>query len=1478
MTDYKFIFRWFMMTTYKDVFGARAALQVAQKQVAYYQLDALTRHGVQGLEKLPFTVKILLENALRNAGSDIVNEDEVLSLAHWKPGQAATSNGEYPFLPARVLLQDFTGVPAVADLAAMRSAVARMKGDPQKINPLVPADLVIDHSVQVDMFGSTLAFSRNVEREYERNSERYALLRWAQQAFNNFRVVPPGTGIVHQVNLEYLATVVMTKDEDGETVAFPDTLVGTDSHTTMINGLGVLGWGVGGIEAEAVLLGQPLYLLTPEVIGVRLTGALPDGSTATDLVLTVTQMLRKRGVVAKFVEFCGPGLSQLPLADRATISNMSPEFGATSTLFPVDAETLRYLRDTGRSPELVELVERYTKAQGLFRTDETPDPQFDDLLELDLGTIEPSLAGPKRPQDRVPMNALGKTFRSVFADRFNDLQENGATENALIRLGTEGGDPNPDPVAQKEDRDRQREELARSGQTNGHDVLSDHKNNVLVKMGATETHITDGSVAIAAITSCTNTSNPSVMVAAGLVAKHAVERGLSVNPTVKTSLAPGSRAVIDYLNNADLIPYLEALRFHLVGFGCTTCISAGTPVLLANGTARRIEQMPQAGGASLLAPTADGKLATAMQSEMMVQGERECISLTLQDGRTLVCTPDHEILCADGRWVRAEQLVLGQDRVVVGLEAPLDEPAADEASYTLHVGNLAFTMNTSHERLRTLAFARLLGHLLSDGSISLAGQGRMHVGQAMDREAVLNDVELLTGCRPSATRYDDRKWTIVLPKPLTDAISTLPGVRTGRRIQQAPSLPSFVLNESCPIAVVREFLGGLFGADGHAPVLHRWGKHDDDATLEPPAYSQSAIPEHVEALKQVMEDVIRLLARCGVKTDGANIYEYPTRRSATSYPAAQDGISRVEVRLELPDGLSFVERVGFRYCMDKALRASAAAVYWRLVDQIHRQRLWMSARLTELHQADNKLSFSRTRKRAAVELMEREPVVSPHYALLEGHDRFSRLPQPATRKFQPLHRDACDFPSPVALFNQIGVREWFAPLNSRADADSTKRYCVEKEALALPTLSLQVVERRSVGKRAVFDLAVNDLHAFVAGRIAVHNCIGNSGPLPEPVAEAVQDNDLVVAAVLSGNRNFEGRIHPQVRASFLASPPLVVAYALAGTVDIDLTKDPIGTDSNGEAVYLRDIWPSQEEVRQVVTKSVTPEVFSKNYASVFEGDEHWRSLANASSELFDWDPNSTYIQEPPFFQDMSTEPEPVKDIHGARVLALLDDSITTDHISPAGSFAPSSPAGKYLQSKGVERRDFNTYGARRGNHEVMVRGTFGNIRLRNRLVPDKEGYYTMHLPDGEQTTIYEASEKYQQEGVPLLIIAGKEYGSGSSRDWAAKGPLLLGVRAAIAESFERIHRSNLVGMGILPLQFKQGENKELLGLTGKETYDIVGIENGLKPRQEVNVTVTREDGSTFSFQTIARLDSPIDVTYYENGGILPTVLRRLMQA
>ncbi|HEV2655618.1 MAG TPA: aconitate hydratase AcnA, partial [Ktedonobacteraceae bacterium] len=565
------------MAAYKDVFGARATLEGAYGAVTYYRLNALEQHGVQGLDRLPFTVKIILENMLRNVDGELVTEDDVRSLTRWTPGQSAKNETEYPFMPARVLLQDFTGVPAVADLAAMRSAVAALNGDPQKINPLVPADLVIDHSVQVDSFGSVLSFGRNVEREYERNSERYALLRWGQEAFRNFRVVPPGTGIVHQVNLEYLASVVMTKEENGEKVAYPDTLVGTDSHTTMINGLGVLGWGVGGIEAEAVLLGQPIYLLTPEVIGVRLTGALPEGATATDLVLTVTQMLRKRGVVAKFVECTGPGLSSLPLADRATIANMSPEFGATATLFPVDAETLRYMRMTGRDPQLIELVEHYTKAQGLFRTDETPEPQFDDLLELDLTSIEPSLAGPRRPQDRVPMQNLGRVFRAAYSDRFAEAREIASTENQLNRFANEGGNPNPNAVEQTEDETKvlASENMQTNGHSNGH---NGHLKVVPVQLGDMQTEMTDGSVAIAAITSCTNTSNPSVMIAAGLVAKHAVERGLSVNPAVKTSLAPGSRAVVDYLENANLVSYLEALRFHLVGFGCTTCIGNSGPL------------------------------------------------------------------------------------------------------------------------------------------------------------------------------------------------------------------------------------------------------------------------------------------------------------------------------------------------------------------------------------------------------------------------------------------------------------------------------------------------------------------------------------------------------------------------------------------------------------------------------------------------------------------------------------------------------------------------------------------------------------------------------------------------------------------------------------------------------------------------------------------------------------------------------------
>ncbi|MCL4368190.1 MAG: aconitate hydratase AcnA [Actinobacteria bacterium] len=894
------------MAASTNPFGARATLSGAFGTVGYYRLGALASEGASDVDRLPFTVRILLENLLRQAAGGRVGEQDVLAMALWRPNQPVEQ--EFPFMPARVLTQDLTGVPAVVDLAAMRSAVARLGGDPHQINPLVPVDLVIDHSVQIDRFGSSLAFQFNVGQEQQRNRERYLLLRWAQQAFQNFQLVPPGTGICHQVNLEFLSKVVQTRGEAGERVAFPDTVVGMDSHTTMVNGLGVLGWGAGGVEAEAVMLGQPIYLLTPDVVGVRLSGEMPQGATATDFALTLTQLLRKKGVVGKFVEFTGPGVGKLALPDRATLSNMTPEYGATSTLFPVDEETLRYLRGTARSPELIDLVERYTKAQGLFRTDDGPEPYFSDLLELDLGTIEPSLAGPRRPQDRVPLGRTRQSLQEAYPRQFAAAQPKGS-----------GG--------------------------------------VAVEA---PTKVTHGSVVIAAITSCTNTSNPSVLIGAGLLAKKAVERGLSVSPHVKTSLAPGSRAVTGYLKEAGLMPYLEALHFHLAGYGCTTCI-------------------------------------------------------------------------------------------------------------------------------------------------------------------------------------------------------------------------------------------------------------------------------------------------------------------------------------------------------------------------------------------------------------------------------------------------------------------------------------------------------------------------------------GNSGPLPEEVTRQVKEEELVVAAVLSGNRNFEGRIHPLVRASYLASPPLVVAFALAGRVDIDLNSEPIGEDPNGQPVYLREIWPSQEEIQQVVGRALKPELFAETYAHVFEGDEHWTSLPVPPGELYAWDPSSTYVQEPPFFQQFGLEPTEPGDIVGARTLAVLGDSVTTDHISPAGSIPADGPAGSFLIDHGVTPREFNSFGARRGNHLVMMRGTFGNIRLKNQLVPGREGPWTVHLPDGETMTIFDASERYRAEGTPLVVFAGKEYGSGSSRDWAAKGPMLLGVRAVLAESYERIHRSNLVGMGIMPLQFRPGDTMASLGLTGRESYDVIGIAGGVRPRQEVTVRVHREDGSQFSFQAIARIDGPIDVEYYRNGGILQTVLRQLLK-
>jgi aconitate hydratase len=891
-----------------DPFGARSKLQGTDNY--YYRLDALNQ--LAEIDRLPFSIKIMLEAVLRTADGYEVMPQDVERLARWQP--IMDEAFEVPFKPGRVVLQDFTGVPTVVDLAAMRSAMARLGGDPERINPIVPVDLVIDHSVQVDQFGSAFALFYNAEREFERNRERYEFLKWGQAAFRNFRVVPPATGIVHQVNLEYLGQVVMTKPENSALVAFPDSLVGTDSHTTMINGLGILGWGVGGIEAEAVMLGQPLYMLTPEVIGMRLTGRLPEGATATDLVLRITEILRKKGVVGKFVEYFGPGLSSMTLADRATIANMCPEYGATVGYFPVDQETLNYLRNTGRPKMVVDLVERYCKEQGLFRTDSTPDPLFSDTVELDLSTIEPSLAGPKLPQDRIALKNMKTTFR----------------QHLLAPVGPRGYGLSEDDLARK------------TVVSNGH-----------------QTEIGHGAVVIAAITSCTNTSNPSVMLAAGLVAKKAVEAGLSVPSYVKTSLAPGSRVVEDYLKKAELLPYLENLGFHIVGFGCTTCI-------------------------------------------------------------------------------------------------------------------------------------------------------------------------------------------------------------------------------------------------------------------------------------------------------------------------------------------------------------------------------------------------------------------------------------------------------------------------------------------------------------------------------------GNSGPLPEPVTQAIHEGDLVVSSVLSGNRNFEGRVHPETRSNFLASPPLVVAYALSGRADIDMVNEPLGHNRNGQPVYLKDIWPSNKEISQKIATSLTPEMFNEQYENVFSGNEMWNEIPTGGGNLYHWDVSSTYIQEPPFFTGLTREVQPIDNITGARVLVMVGDSITTDHISPAGAISRTSPAAQYLMERDVEPRDFNSYGSRRGNDRVMTRGTFANIRFRNLMAPGTEGGFTTYLPTGEVMTIFEASLQYQDAGIPLVVIAGLEYGTGSSRDWAAKGPLLLGVRMAIAESFERIHRSNLVGMGILPLQFRPGDSPETLVLDGTETFSTINLDDSLKPLQTITVKAEHANGRLTTFDTICRIDTPVEVDYYRNGGILHTVLRNFL--
>ena len=899
-----------------DTHGSHSTIRVDGKEYRVARLKALEERG-WNVSRLPYSLRILLENLLRHEDGRVVRAEDVEALA--TIDLKAKPTREIAFTPARVLLQDFTGVPAVVDLAAMRDAMVALGGDPKKINPLLPVELVIDHSVQVDRFGSPDALEENAKIEFARNGERYSFLRWGQRAFDNFRVVPPDTGIVHQINLEYLARVVMVSQGPDGSWAYPDTLVGTDSHTTMINGLGVLGWGVGGIEAEAAMLGQPVSMLIPQVVGFRIEGELAEGATATDLVLRVVQMLRQKGVVGKFVEFYGPGLATLPLADRATIANMGPEYGATCGIFPVDALALSYLEFSGRPRKQVRLVEAYMKEQGLFHDADTPEAEYSDTLSLDLGTVEPCLAGPKRPQDRILLSDMKPSFRKDLAATFG--------------RGTQGsGEP---------------AFASSTARFNGQEVA-----------------IRDGAVVIGAITSCTNTSNPSVMLAAGLVAKKAVERGLETKPWVKPSLAPGSLVVTEYLKQAGLLEYLERLKFHLVGYGCTTCI-------------------------------------------------------------------------------------------------------------------------------------------------------------------------------------------------------------------------------------------------------------------------------------------------------------------------------------------------------------------------------------------------------------------------------------------------------------------------------------------------------------------------------------GNSGPLPEPVSKAVKEGDLVACSVLSGNRNFEGRVHSQVKANYLASPPLVVAYALAGTVDIDLANDPLGTDSNGNPVYLKDIWPSNAEVRETVAKAVHSDMFKRSYADVFKGDDRWNALDVPEGDTFAWGEDSTYVKQAPFFTNLPKEPEKPSDIKGARVLAYFGDSVTTDHISPAGAIKPASPAGKYLQGLGVGIEDFNSYGSRRGNHEVMMRGTFANIRIRNKLVPGVEGGVSAHLPDGEQMSIYDAAMKYIEEGVPTIVLAGKEYGTGSSRDWAAKGPRLQGIRAVIAESFERIHRSNLVGMGIVPLQFQEGESAESLGLTGREVFDIVGLaegfENEFQAAREVTVRATSEkDGAVAEFGATVRIDTPQEVQYCRHGGILQYVLRRLL--
>jgi aconitate hydratase len=1404
--------------------GIRESVETPSGKAQAYNLLKMKDMGYD-VETLPYSVRVLLENAVRHSGEVPGALEAAHALADWPK----SIDSETPFMPQRVLLQDYTGVPLVVDLASMRDAARKNGLKSSAINSKVPVDLVIDHSIQVDAWGNDMAFSVNLEKEYERNSERYSLLKWAQSAFKGMRVFPPGKGICHQFNLEYLSQVITSRG--GE--AFPDTLVGTDSHTTMVNGLGVLGWGVGGIEAEAVMLGEPYHMPIPKVFGVRFTGTLHHGVTPTDLVLAVTERLREKNVVGAFVEYFGEGYGRLSVPDRATIGNMSPEYGATAGFFPVDEATLDYLTGTARPRAHVEMVSTYARRFGFFVSD--IEPRYSEVIHIDLDKIEPSIAGPRNPEERHSLASVPVFARSVLDQRRA-----------------------PPPTGPS---------IAARSQL------------MLEEDGPIHAGLGDGSVVIAAITSCTNTSNPTVMVGAGLIAKRAVEAGLGVKPWVKPSLAPGSRVVTDYLQNSGLLPYLDKLGFFLVGYGCTSCISEGTPVLLADGTTRPIERLPVSGNVKVFGPDKDTRLRIARQAKLMKNGVRECVELVLQDGRTLVCTADHQVLCSDGRWVRADQLKLDTDRVVVGLEGPIDEAGDDEAGYILRAGERVFRMDSPVARARTLAFARLLGHLLNDGSISVLGQGRVNVGQAVDRETVLADIELLTGLRPAGNRYDDQKWSIALPKSLTKDIVSLPGVQVGRRIHQPPTLPGFVLRDDCPVAVVREFLGGMFGADGHAPILQSWGESNADSSLNPPMYSQSTIPAYLEQAREMMAKIILLLGRCGVKTQSARIYDYPTRRSESTYASPADGIPRIEVRLDGLDGLSFVEKVGFRYCVDKSMRASAAAVYWRIIDGINRQRLWMATELQQLHYEVPDLSFSRMRQVIAVSLLGHEkevalpPVVYPHYALLEGHDRFSRLPKKEGRKFVPLHRGSCGFPSPAELFADLGVREWFAPVQNKEESGGKRRYCVDKESTALPTFSLSVIDRRAAGKRTVYDLTVDGLHAFIAGTVAVHNCIGNSGPLAPEIEKAIREKDIYAVAVLSGNRNFDGRIHPLVKGAFLMSPMLVVAYALTGRIDFDFTSTPLGRGKDGRLLYLRDLWPTLDEVKKTVQASLSPDLYAKRYSDAMKGDAPWEGLTSFEDEVYHWDSLSTYVRNPPWFEaSMSTTSK--KDIAGARVLAVLGDKVTTDHISPAGTIPVDSPAGMYLKEHGVGLLQMSTYGSRRGNHEVMVRGGFANIRLKNALAKGKEGGFTSHLPDGAVMSIYDAAMRYSEEKIPLVVLAGMQYGAGSSRDWAAKAPKMLGVRAVIAESFERIHRSNLVAMGVLPLQFAEGQGVKQLGLTGEEIMDVSGIEALAAPMQWVDV-VARGGSGEKRFKVLARVDNEVEMKYLEAGGVLPYVFGRL---